>query len=326
MSGADNTPAVPVENANPFAGVVAERKAAMGQSTEGPSDGESIAAAVAPDVDPGEGSAEGAEGAEGAKDWPEPPKPKERVTSIADRFKKKANTLEEQLEQERLARAQLEAKLNDVTAKEQKANEEFTKLIEAGDIDGALKVRGLSTSFDDLQKRYLQQQGALPTVEDPKVAKLEIELQEFKRKEAEQRQAYEQRQEQARKQQAYLDATAQIKKEVAELDFPGAKELTEVTGFADLTLKVLASSQEELTVAEAATISRGSFKEVYEQLHKVFGPREPKNPEKSGPAPSNAEATLSQSKAGDVSAPTDGMSFEERRAAVIAKFAAAKDK
>lgn len=170
--------------------------------------------------------------------------------------------VEQQLQAERARVAQL-------TQTQAEAESKFKRLLDAGDIDGALEVKGFGKSFFELQRQMLQAKGALPPP-DPRYDKLSAELAEYKQKEA--ANARQQAEAQARAQAAaqWQADVAEVQAEVAQLPFAGAKEFAAAPGVNEAVTRALVDNP-GLTTAQAAAIVRQDYLALYKALSTTFG-------------------------------------------------------
>src|SRR6187549_885210 len=194
-----------------------------------------------------------------------PQSARERILAkqAAQQAAAQANTLQSQFEQ-------LKGQYEQLTSGEQRANAQFSKLLEEGNVQEALKVKGLSVSFEELQRAELKRRGAISDVpRDPRVDALESKLKGYEEAEQKRQEMIRQRQEQQAKAKEWQDGIAAVKTELAASQLPGAAALTEVAGFNDAVLQVMMRDP-NIELENAAAIVRRDFEAFFKQMLPVF--------------------------------------------------------
>lgn len=221
---------------------------------------------------------------------------------------------------------QLQSRLTEVTGAEQRAMTEFQAHLDRGDVEGALKVKGLPVSFEDLQRAKLRSIGALSDApKDPRVDAMEAKLRAYEEAEQKRAETARQRQEQAAQQREWQEGVAQVKAEIEALELPGAKELTNLHGFNDSVLAIMMKNP-EASVEQAAAVVRRDYHALFTNLSAVFGQPPPAAlaPQQAAPqqrqTPAQAVASRTRAAApAPLSALPSNMSLKERQAAARAR-------
>lgn len=224
---------------------------------------------------------------------------------------------------------QLQSKLQEVTGAEQRAMNEFQAHLDKGDVEAALKVKGLPVSFEDLQRAKLKAMGAISDVpRDPRVDAMEARLKAYEEREAKQQEAYRQRQAEMARQRERQEGIEAVKQELSSLSLPGAKELTTLQGFNEAVLELMMHNP-NADLETAAAVARRDYFAWYQQLKSAFEPAgaqaaQPQRPTKQTPAQvvaSRARPAASAAPAPLTAMPT-GLSLKEKQA--LAKKRAAE--
>lgn len=166
---------------------------------------------------------------------------------------------------------QLQARLTEVTGAEQNAMAKFQEHLDKGDVEAALKVKGLPVSFEDLQRAKLKAMGALSDApRDPRVDAMAEELRALKEEKQKQQEAFRQRREQEAQQREWQEGVAQVKAEIEALELPGAKALVNLHGFSDSVLAIMTKNP-EASVEQAAALVRRDYQALWTNLQEAFG-------------------------------------------------------
>jgi hypothetical protein len=208
----------------------------------------------------------------------EPKSKGERLAAkfAAERERLAAKPLEQQVQQYQQQLTQIETQQRTQAA-------EFTRLLESGDVDGALKVRGLGVDFETLQHKLLVAQGALAP-KDPHTAALEKRLAEFEGKERTRLEAQQREQTQQQQKAEYENDVREIKSEIEAL--PGMKNLASMQGFPETVLRTM-SMNPGLTFVQATGIVRQQYATLAQNLGGAFNPSPAAQP---GRLPAPAES------------------------------------
>jgi hypothetical protein len=279
-----------------------------------------LANALGKEVQQTSGAVSQAAGTESSDPWedrlkttqPKPSNIRERLIAKGERQRaaEQTGSLQSQFEQ-------VKAQLEQVTSGQQKANLEFEALMKSGKVDEALKVRGLSVSFEDLQREVLKARGAISDApRDPRVDAMAAELKALKDEKQKQQETIRQRQEQAAQQREWQEGLAQVKTEIESLELPGAKELTQLAGFPDAVLSLMMHNP-EATIEQCTAVARRDYQAHYDQLRKAFEPASVSAPaQQSALTPAQSVAQRAKPR---VAAPNplqnlpDNVSIKERR-------------
>lgn len=218
---------------------------------------------------------------------------------------------------------QLQSRLTEVTTAEQRAMAEFQANLDKGDVEAALKVKGLPVSFEDLQRAKLKAMGAISdTPRDPRIDAMEKELKAFKEAEAKRQEMFRQRQEQAALQREQQEALQQVQVEIEALELPGAKELTQVAGFKEAVLQLMMHNP-DATIEQCAAVARRDYLAYFDQLQKAFGGSKPAPVQQQAPARQTPAQAIAARRAAPAPAPlgalSPNMSLKERQAAAKAR-------
>jgi hypothetical protein len=264
-----------------------------------------------------QGEAQSTESAEPVDPWApkipqvKPQSARERILAkqAAQQAAAQANTLQSQFEQ-------LKAQHEQVTTQQQSANQKFEELMRAGQVNEALKVRGLSVSFEDLQREVLKARGAISDApKDPRVDAMAKELEELKAEKQRQQEMIRQRQEQQAKAKEWQDGITAVKTELAASQLPGAAALTEVAGFNDAVLSVMMRDP-SIELESAAAIVRRDFEAFFKQMLPVFQAQQAAAQPKTNTKPSPAERVGARRTAPSPmqKLPSEGLSLAEAKA------------
>lgn len=230
---------------------------------------------------PGEGGgspeastpAEGEQSQEEASDPWEAKAPKPKPKSITDRLaaRREAEARAKTAAEYEARVAELEAERQRLTADQSRADAEFRRLIAAGKLDDALKVKGVSLTFQQLQEAELRRLGALKGGgADPRVDELRAELAALKSEREKSIERYRQQQAEAERQRQFDEDRAAVVEELAGLGLPGADRFAKAPGVAETVLHMMAQDP-QLTTEQAAASARQHFAALYTALHDVFG-------------------------------------------------------
>lgn len=304
---ANEAPGAPVAQGPSLAEAQANAKAkALGAAPATPGVGDQ---AVAP-VDPWEVKA-----------------PPVKISSARDRIlaKQSAQQAAQQSQTLQAQFDQVQARLTEMTGAEQRAMAEFQANLDKGDVEGALKVKGLPVSFEDLQRAKLKAMGAISdTPKDPRVDAMEAELRALKEEKQKQQDAIRQRQEQAAQQREWQEGVAQVKAEIEALELPGAKHLTGLHGFNDSVLAIMMKNP-EASIEQAAAVVRRDYQALYTNLREAFeqpsqqaaAPMAPATTQRQTPA--QAVASRRAAAPAPLGAIPSNISLKERAAAAKAR-------
>lgn len=208
------------------------------------------------------------EGEEGPADpWAAHAPPQNKPQSARERIMAR-----EQARQQRAAEVPLveqlrqeQARVAQLTQAQQHAETEFRRLLDAGDIDGALRVRGIDKSFADIQRQLLIAKGAMPQATDPRVDQIAQQLEYERQQRAQWEQQQQQQLQRQQAQQQWAEDTQAVQQELAGLSAPDAKAFSELPGVAESVLRVMVNNT-SLTLEQAAYMVR----QDYLQLAKAF--------------------------------------------------------
>ncbi len=241
-----------------------------------------------------------------------PQSARERILAkqAAQQAAQQANTLQSQFEA-------LKAQHEQVTAAQQTANQKFEELMRAGQVNEALKVRGLSVSFEDLQREVLKARGAISDApRDPRVDAMEAKLRAYEEAELKRQEERTKAREQQARAREWHDGLAAVKTELAASQLPGAAALTEVTGFNDMVLTIMMKDP-NIELEQAAAIARRDFEAFFKQMLPVFQAQQAAAQQ---PTKSPAERVGSVRRAPTPQQTVAGnMTPDERRAAALKK-------
>jgi hypothetical protein len=190
-----------------------------------------------------------------------------------------------------------------------------SKALESGNMDAWLKATGFQGSMVDLQRRYLEAQGAIPKP-DPKLSALEQRIAEYEAREAAERDRHQQYQLE-QQQQAELAAIQQDV--VSELEASRLGELVGLAGFVPELTRML-TDDPSLTTKQGAANLLQDYREHFLQLEKVaqvFGwsAARAASPEKiptaAGARSERKPSSLPQSRSADATPPPSRESRED---------------
>jgi hypothetical protein len=201
--------------------------------------------------------------------------PKLQVRSAAERIAAKRATEAERAKMLPIQQQhqELQERYAQVTTSQHRADTEFQRLVDAGDIDGAFKVKGLSVTFDDLQRKMLVAAGALPPP-DPRYDALKRELEterEARTRLAQEAQARDAKQRDA---QQWDQDVRDIRTELGALDLPGAASFAGAPGAAESVTRLVA--QQGLTLQQAAATVYQDYRTLYQELRQAFESDQPR--------------------------------------------------
>ena len=273
---------------------------------------------VTPAVAPGAQPAAPADPWEAAK--AEIPKP--RIQSAHDRIiAKQVAQLEAQkrapLEQQL---TQTQQQLQEYQAQQQLQASKFTELLNKGDIDGALKVRGLDVNFEQLQRKLLESQGML-NPEHSRIAELERQLKERDDREQKAQAEARQRWEQQQRAEEWQQGVMSVKTDIAAQSLPGAKELAEAPGFAETVLRTM-SENLGLTLPQATAMVRDRYFAMVQGIIPAFANQLSSTPASAQPGrpPAGPPGMPGASNSQPAAAPPEAQQTpEQRRRAIIAQ-------
>ncbi len=228
-------------------------------------------------------SGQAAAAAAETSDWQkELPKPKvhsasERIAAklAAQREAAQRAPLEQQLAAER-------ARFSQFTESQQRADAEYSRLIEAGDVDGALKVKGLSHGLQDLQRTMLRAKGALPPP-DPRFDSLKAELDALKTEKQAREAAENEARSRSQSQQQWQQDVAAVSSEIAALPLPGAAMFAKAPNVAEAVTRTLVNDP-TLTVRQAAAMVYADYQALDNSLSQIFRGASPQAQVQSQPS------------------------------------------
>lgn len=244
------TPATP-----PAASDIAQREAAREQTWE------SLKAEILDGQAPASADANTQQTQTPADPW-EAHKPKgPPIQSLRDRLlakegrqleQTKAQQLEAQLQQHQQA-------LQQNQWQQQQAERAYQEAMQRGDVDAALKARGIQQGFEEIQRQKLIQMGALQgQAQDPRVDQLLAHVQQQEQLRQQQHQAWQRQQEQQRQQQEYQEHLAVAKTELLSLGLPDIAEFVELPGAVQSVFQTMVNNP-NLTTAQAAALVRDDY-------------------------------------------------------------------
>lgn len=223
--------------------------------------------------------------------WLEQALPKPKPQSLAERLALKAQR-EEAAKQSQTYEAKLremEAQTQTLVSQQQRADAEFQRLIDANDVEGALKIKGVSLPFQELQRRELIRRGALEGGgKDPRVDAMAKELESLKQERAQALQRQQQAQLRAQQQREQQEYERIVTEELSTLKVPRAQEFAKSAGVSQAVLQVMMQDR-SLTTEQAAAIVYRDYQALYEQLNGVFGKQQAPAPQQQPPAQSLRE-------------------------------------
>ena len=216
------------------------------------------------------------------KSWAEALATLPKPTSAAERVARRdvSQLAEQHVQQTQMQMQQLQQQYIALQQRQDLARQEFRKALEAGDADKALQALGAEETFADLQKAVLAKKGIGG---DPKVSKLEKELQALRAEREAENKAREERQQQEQQQYEQQQRVAAAKEALAQLPFEDAEALSGVYGFAESVVQQIEANP-DLNFTQAAAIVQQNYAALAQDLLKASRalglqapPQEPQN-------------------------------------------------
>ena len=236
---------------------------------------------------------------------------KNMPVAARERIAKRFGAVEQQSEAQRLQQelAAERARLQEVQTREAQQDAKFRELFEAGRIDEALKVKGVSATLGDMSRQLLAHKtnGGIAG-KDPRVDQLEGRLQSFL--DAQQKAEQQARQAELQRQQAAIaqEEASALAEEIASLPYEGAEALKGLPGFVDSVYGDMVQSRGTADVETAVRRHRDNYQELFKQLWQAAkaGALEfPSDDEEQHEKPSKRQA---QARSAPVSIPRNGKS------------------
>jgi hypothetical protein len=203
------------------------------------------------------------------KRWADLEKPTPAKIAIRERIAQREGQLQAQQTTAQL-QAQLEAERNRVaqlTTQQQQADAQFRELVQAGKVDEALKVKGVSATVGELSRALLQAKGGLPAGgKDPRVDQLEKQLQTFVSAEQQRIQQAQQAQAELERRQIEEQDIKDLTEEIAALPYEGADALAQFPRFSEYVYQGVRQGRD---TEEVVRDMRESYQKVFHDLCKA---------------------------------------------------------
>lgn len=237
--------------------------------------------------------------------------PQAKPQSLADRLAQKAAREEAQRQaqtyESRLK--ELSEQNQGLLTAQQQADAKFQQLIDANDVEGALKIKGVSLPFQELQRRELIRRGAITggDAKDPRVDAMAKELDALKQERAAAMQRQQQAQMRAQQQKELQEYEEIVSNELSSLSVPKAPEFAKAAGVPQAVLQVMMQDR-SLTTEQAAAIVYRDYKALYDQLAPIYGAQAPAAPQQQAQQPDlRARLTAPRAAVPDGAAPAAGV-------------------
>lgn len=203
------------------------------------------------------------------KRWADLEKPTPAKIAIRERLAQRQGQQQAQQTTQQL-QAQLEAeraRLAQLTTQQQHADAQFRELVQAGKVDEALKVKGVSATVGELSRALLQAKGGLPAGgKDPRVDQLEKQLQTFVSAEQQRIQQAQQAQAELERRQVEEQDIKDLTEEIAALPYEGAEALAQFPRFSEYVYQGVLQGRD---TEEVVRSMRDQYQKVFHDMYKA---------------------------------------------------------
>lgn len=203
------------------------------------------------------------------KRWGDLEKPTPAKLAIRERLAQRQGQQQaEQTTQQLQAQLQAERqRLTQLTTQQQQADAQFRELVAAGEVDKALKVKGVSATVGELSRALLQAKGGLPAGgKDPRVDQMEKQLQAFVAAEQERISQAQKAQQELERRNIEEQDIKDLTEEIAALPYEGAEALAKFPRFTEYVYRgVLEGRDTEAVVTDM----RAQYQQVFHDLYKA---------------------------------------------------------
>jgi len=224
---------------------------------------------------PGETTQQPAKGKQVVADkkrWGDLEKPAQSKLAMHERFARRQGQQQEQTETAKV-RAELEAeraRVAQYSQREQQSAQEFRRLYDAGNIDGALKVLGVPGTLGDLQRKLIEaKSGKQLGGRDPRVDEVQQLVNDLKAERAKEKEEFARYQQSRQEEQQAQADMAELSEEIKTLPYEGAEALLELPGFTDLVYDDMRKARGSLQTEAAVRSHRDAFQKLFHTFVEV---------------------------------------------------------